>query len=410
MSADPIVVTGLGLVTPIGTGKIEFWEALLRGENGVRPIRSLDTSLYRTHRGGEVQNFSPEPYFKNSNPQSVGRCAHLAVSASRLALEDSGIDFEDVTPARAGVVCGTTMGESPTAEKLDTCLASGDMQAARAVDMLQFPSEMVPIAVAREFNWSGPASIMSTACAASNYAIGYAADLLRMGVVDLMVAGGSDPLSRVVFTGFNSMLAVAPERCQPFDLHRKGMCVSEGAAMLVLERASGARRRGAPIYAEVVSYGTSNDAYHMTAPHPQARGAVRAVQQAFREGQVSADSIDYISAHGTGTPANDKIETMAMKRVFGDAAYSIPMSSIKSMLGHTMGAAGAIEAVASILAIQNSVLPPTINYCEADPECDLDYVPNCAREKKVRTVLSNSFAFGGNCAALVLREYSSNGK
>jgi 3-oxoacyl-[acyl-carrier-protein] synthase II len=229
MSADPVVVTGLGLVTPIGTGKAEFWEALLRGENGIRPIRSLDTSLYRTHRGGEVQNFSPEPYFKNSNPQRVGRCAHLAVSASRLALEDSGIDLEDVQPDRAGVVCGTTMGESPTAEKLDTCLASGDMQAARAVDMLQFPSEMVPIAVAREFNWSGPASIMSTACAASNYAIGYAADLLRMGAVDLMVAGGSDPLSRVVFTGFNSMLAVAPERCQPFDLHRKGMCVSEGS-------------------------------------------------------------------------------------------------------------------------------------------------------------------------------------
>jgi 3-oxoacyl-[acyl-carrier-protein] synthase II len=406
VSSDPIVVTGLGLVTPIGTGKNDFWHALLRGENGVRPIQSFDTSGYRTHRGGEVLGFCPKKYFKNTKPESVGRCAHLAVAASRMALEDSGLDAQAPAPIRAGVVCGTTMGESPTAEELDSHLVGGNFEAARSVDMFKFPSETVPIAVAREFHWSGPVSMISTACAAGNYAIGYAADLLRMGLVDVVVAGGSDPLSRVVFTGFNSMLAVAPERCQPFDLHRKGMCVSEGAAMLVLERASSARRRGAAIYAEMVSYGTSNDAHHMTAPHPAAKGAVRAVEQAFREGKVSADSIDYISAHGTGTPANDKIETMAMKRVFGDAAYSIPMSSIKSMLGHTMGAAGAIEAVACVLAIQNQVLPPTINYCVPDPECDLDYVPNWPREKRVRKVLSNSFAFGGNCAALVLQEYS----
>ena len=249
MIADPIVVTGLGLVTPIGNGKKNFWDALLRGENGIRPIQSFDTSAYRTHRGGEVQDFFPIRYFKNTKPESVGRCAHLAVAASQMALEDSGVDPQTLVPARAGVVCGTTMGESPTAEKLDSCLASGNFEAACNVDMFQFPSEMVPIAVARELNWNGPVSMISTACAAGNYAIGYAADLLRMGVVDVMLAGGSDPLSRVVFTGFNSMLAVAPERCQPFDLHRKGMCVSEGAAMLVLERASRARQRGAPIYA-----------------------------------------------------------------------------------------------------------------------------------------------------------------
>jgi 3-oxoacyl-[acyl-carrier-protein] synthase II len=207
----------------------------------------------------------------------------------------------------------------------------------------------------------------------------------------------------VAFTGFNSILAVAPEICQPFDRRRKGISVSEGAAALLLERYRNARLRGAPIYAEVTGYGISNDAHHMTAPHPTGRGASSCIVNALAAAKAPVDSVDYINAHGTGTQANDKIETHAIKRVFGASAYQIPVSSIKSMLGHTMGAASAIEAAASALTIQRGIVPPTINYTEVDPECDLDYVPNCAREMRVRTVLSNSFAFGGNCAALVLR-------
>lgn len=405
MTADRVVVTGLGLVTPIGTGKQAFWEALLDGRNGIRPIRGFDTSAYRTHRGGEVQDFDPAPYFTQTRANSVGRGAQLAVAASRLALDDGGLDPEGLDPRRAGVICGTTMGESPTAEELDSRMLERGLAALGEVDAFKFSSEMILAGVARELHWRGPMSVMATACAAGNYSVGYAADLLRMGHVDVMLAGGSDPLSRVAFTGFNSMLAVAPEVCRPFDRGRKGMCVSEGAAMLLLEREDHARRRGAAVYAEVVSYGISNDAHHMTAPHPEGRGAVRAMLQALEEGAVGIDSVDYISAHGTGTAANDRTETLAIKRVFGEGAYAVPVSSIKSMLGHTMGAAGAIEAVASILAIRHGVLPPTINYLEPDPACDLDYVPNCAREQVTRTVLSNSFGFGGNCAALILRQF-----
>jgi 3-oxoacyl-[acyl-carrier-protein] synthase II len=257
--------------------------------------------------------------------------------------------------------------------------------------------------VARQFGFRGPLNMVSTACAAGNYAIGHAADLLRMDLVDLMIAGGTDPLSRIAFTGFNSMLAVAPEKCQPFDRHRKGMCVSEGCAMLVLEPLERARQRGARIYAEVAACGISNDAHHMTSPHPKARGAISATMNAFREAGLSAEQVDYISAHGTGTPANDRIETAAIKTVWKDTAHHTPVSSIKSMLGHTMGAASAIEAVACALAIERGVIPPTINYQDRDPECDLDYVPNVAREVKVNIALSNSFAFGGNCSALILK-------
>jgi len=403
-----IVITGLGLVTPIGIGKGLFWDALLAGRNGIRPISAFDTARYRTHRGGEVQDFDPARYCQRVPPKKIGRGAQLAVAASRLALTDAGVESATFTPARVAVVCGTTMGESPTAEAVDTAIVCGGDDGLEKIAPsfpFQFPSDMIPGSVARELELSGPVMTISTACAAGNYAIGYGADLLRFGSVDMVLAGGSDPLSRVVFTGFNSMLAVAPELCQPFDRNRKGMCVSEGAAMLVLERADSARRRGVEIYAEVTGYGLSNDAHHMTAPHPQGRGAYQAMIRAMEDSRISRDSIDYISAHGTGTPANDKIETLAIKRALGDGAYAIPVSSIKSMLGHTMGAAAAIEAAASALAIRHGVLPPTMHYEEPDPECDLDYVPNQPREKRIGTVLSNSFAFGGNCATLILSRY-----
>jgi 3-oxoacyl-[acyl-carrier-protein] synthase II len=404
---NAVVITGLGLVTPIGTGKTKFWSALIAGENGIRPITSFDTSAFRTHRGGEVSGFTPSDYCRNLDHRRIGRGAQLAVAAVRLALDDGGVDAGKGDSSRTAVIFGTTMGESPIAEAIDEMrdrMALTEGSAKRSDPSLRFPQEMIPSSVAREFGFRGPVSLMATACAAGNYAIGYGADLLQSREVDLVLAGGSDPFSRVAFIGFNSMLAVAPEICQPFDRRRKGMSVSEGAAALLLERYGTARRRGAPIYAEVAGYGIGNDAHHMTAPHPAGRGASRSIANALAAAKTPPRTIDYVNAHGTGTQANDKIETLAIKGVFGDGAYKTPVSSIKSMLGHTMGAASAIEAAACALAIQHGIVPPTINYREADPECDLDYVPNCAREARLRTVLSNSFAFGGNCAALVLRE------
>jgi 3-oxoacyl-[acyl-carrier-protein] synthase II len=406
LNDDAVVITGLGLVTPIGTGKTNFWNSLIAGTNGIRTITSFDSGEFRTHRGGEVHDFDPSVYCRNLDHRRIGRGAQMAIAAARLAFDDGGINVDNTDPSRTAVILGTTMGESPIAETIDSLLAQhGGLDAVRngRVSPLTFPQETISSNVAREFGFRGPVSLMATACAAGNYAIGYGADLLQSGEVDLVLAGGSDPFSRVAFTGFNSMLAVAPEMCQPFDRHRKGMLVSEGAAALLLERCKSARLRGAVIYAEVAGYGISNDGHHMTAPHPTGRGASCSITNALAAAKTPVDSVGYINAHGTGTPANDKIETLAIKRVFGDTAFRTPVSSIKSMLGHTMGAASAIEAAASALTIQRGIVPPTINYRERDPECDLDYVPNCAREVPIRTVLSNSFAFGGNCAALVLR-------
>lgn len=399
-----VVITGIGVISPIGIGKEVFWREVLAGRNGISEIECFDTSAYRTHRGGEVKDFDPLRFMEKGRADGMGRGAQFAVAASRMAFEDAGLELSTFDPGRVGVSCGTTMGESQVLEAIDETLVKGDYRGVDPRLVQRFPWEMIQAEVAREFGLRGPASMIPTACAAGNYAIGHASDLLRMGLVDVMVAGGTDPLSRVAFTGFNSMMAVAPERCQPFDLNRKGIFVSEGAAMLVLETLDGARRRGARVYAEVAACGISNDAYHATSPHPEGKGAIRAMENALRESGLAPADIDYISAHGTGTPANDKIETAAIKKVFGESAYGIPVNSIKSMIGHTMGAASAIEAAMCALVIERGRIPPTINYSDPDPQCDLDYVPNVAREHAVGVALSNSFAFGGNCAALILKK------
>jgi 3-oxoacyl-[acyl-carrier-protein] synthase II len=247
--------------------------------------------------------------------------------------------------------------------------------------------------------------MIPTACAAGNYAIGYAFDCIRSGTADTMLAGGSDAFSRIPYTGFARLGAIAPERCQPFDKNRQGMVPGEGAAVLVLEKADAARARGATIYAEVKGYGLSCDAHHMTAGHPEGDGAIRAMEAAIADAGVALDDVDYISAHGTGTPTNDRIESLALHRLFGDRAKSLPMSSIKSMLGHTMGAASAIEAAACSLALHTGIVPPTINYEEPDPECEVDCVPNQARTIDPRVVLNNAYAFGGNNASLCLARW-----
>jgi 3-oxoacyl-[acyl-carrier-protein] synthase II len=269
----------------------------------------------------------------------------------------------------------------------------------------QYPCGTIPANVARTLNARGPLIMIPTACAAGNYAIGYGYDLIQLGKADMVIAGGADPFSGIAFTGFNRLLATTPDVCRPFDLNRAGMAVSEGSGMLILERLDHALARGAQIYAEILGYGLGCDAFKMTIPDPDGSGGIMALSRAIKNTGIAIEDIDYISAHGTGTGENDKIETAIVKAVLKDYAYKVPMSSIKSMLGHTMGAASAIEAAACAMMIRNNVMLPTINYKDPDPECDLDCVPNTSREAEVNTVISNAYAFAGNCSALVLRKF-----
>ena len=400
-----VVVTGLGLITPVGIGWRTSWEALLAGRAGIAPVRSFDTSDFPVHIGAEVKDFSPEPYLRRRPPAEMGRTSQFAIAAARMAVDDAALDLASYDPRRVGVSMGTTSGEPYFVERYNDVRKDQGLDAIPAEFFLKYPSNVIPTNVAIEFGLRGPSLMIPTACAAGNYAIGYGFDLIRSGRVDAMLAGGADSFSRITYMGFARLGAIAKERCQPFDKNRKGMVPGEGAAILVLEEVAAARARGAKIYAEILGYGISCDAHHMTAAHPQGEGAVRAMSSALKESGVGIDDVDYISAHGTGTPTNDRAESIAVRSLFGQHAEKVPVSSIKSMLGHTMGAASAIEAAACALAIDTGMLPPTINYQERDPECDLDYVPNIARETRPRVVLNNAYAFGGNNASLCMARY-----
>jgi len=391
-----IVITGLGVVSSIGIGKESFWEALTAGKSGISKITSFDTSEYPTHYGGEVKNFEPEA-------KNIGRASSLAIASAKLAVADAGIKSNNLDPLKTGVVIGTTMGESQVLEKLNDAWVKKGTEAIDPALIPQYPCNVLSLNVAQELKLSGPNFVIPNACAAGNYAIGYAYDLIRMGKAEMMLAGGTDAFSRIAFIGFNRLLAVAPEKCQPFDKNRKGMLVAEGSAMVLMETLEGALKRGANIYAEILGYGLSCDAHHMTAPFNE--GIKEAIEKALSESKVPAEKVDYFSAHGTGTPANDREECLAIKKVFGDYAKKLPVSSIKSMLGHTMGAASAIEAVACALSVKNDIIPPTINYETPDPECDIDCVPNVARQARVDIALNSASAFGGNNACLVLKKF-----
>ena len=399
-----IVITGIGVVTPFGTGREQFWTNLLAGRCGVAPVESFNTDGYSVHRGAEVKDFRAEDYLLNFDAAHLGRASQFAIAAARLALADAGVDTSSLDSTRAGVSMGTTSGEPREVERFDDYYVSKELERIGPEFLSLYPCHVIATHVACELNFSGVNTMIPTACAAGNYAIAHAFDVLRMGRADLMLAGGSDAFSRITFTGFARLGAVAPEICQPFDLNRKGMIPGEGAGIVVLEPLDGARKRGARIYAEVVGYGLSCDAHHMTAAHPLGEGAVRAMQSALNESGTKPEEVGYISAHGTGTPTNDRLETIAVKRLFKDAAYRIPISSIKSMLGHTMGAASAIEAAVCALAVFDNRIPPTINLNEPDADCDLDYVPNHARELQVNVAMNNAYAFGGNNASLILKK------
>ncbi|HWP84297.1 MAG TPA: beta-ketoacyl-[acyl-carrier-protein] synthase family protein [Terriglobia bacterium] len=401
-----VVVTGLGLITPVGLGWRASWEALLAGCSGIGPVRSFDTSAFPVHLGAEVKGFDPAPYIRKQPVDALGRSSQFAVAAARMAVEDSGLNLGTLDSRRAGVSMGTTSGEPYFVERYNDVRKEQGRQAIPAEIFPKYPCNVIPSNVAIELNLRGPVLMIPTACAAGNYAIGYATDLIRLGRADVMLAGGADAFSRITYMGFARLGAIAKERCQPFDKNRQGMVPGEGAAVLVLEEAEAARARGATIYAEILGYGISCDAHHMTAAHPQGEGAVRAMARALKDSGRGIEDVDYISAHGTGTPTNDRAESIAVRSLFGARAGNIPISSIKSMVGHTMGAASAIEAAACALALHTGMVPPTINYEEPDPECDLDYVPNTARQLNPRLVLNNAYAFGGNNASLCLAKCS----
>ena len=408
MKQPRIVVTGIGVVTPIGIGRERFWTNLLAGQSGIGPVRSFDTSAYSVHRGAEVHDFQIENYLSNLDAAHLGRASQFAIGAACLALADANVEIASLDLERAGVSMGTTSGEPREVERFDDLFISKKLDRVGREFLALYPSHVIAAHVARELKFAGVNIMIPTACAAGNYAIAHAFDVLRAGRADLMLAGGSDSFSRITYTGFAQLGAIAPEVCQPFDRYRKGMIPGEGAAVIVLEPLSSAKRRNARVYAEISGYGLSCDAHHMTAAHPNGEGAVRAMHKALEQSAIGPQDVSYISAHGTGTPTNDRLETLAVKRLFGDAAYRIPMSSIKSMLGHTMGAASAIEAAVCALSVFHDRIPPTINLKEPDPDCDLDYVPNGAREHTVRVAMNNAYAFGGNNASLVLRKCELN--
>lgn len=401
-----IVVTGIGVISPIGTGLERFWSGLLEGRSGIRPITSFDTAAYRVKNGAEVPDFHAADHL--ADPLAAGgRASQMGAAAARMALADAGLSPGELDLDRAGVAMGTTSGEPLEVEHFDDLYVAGRLAEVGPGFLGRYPSHTIAGAVAAELSFGGENVMIPAACAAGNYAVGYAFDSLRDGRMDVMLAGGADAFSRITYTGFARLGAVSPDVCRPFDKNRQGMIPGEGAAVLVLETEAVARRRGARIYAEVAGYGLACDAHHMTAAHPEGDGLARAIGRALRCAGATVDDIDYISAHGTGTPTNDKLETLALVRAFGERARTIPTSSIKSMIGHTMGAASAFESAVCALAVGTDRVPPTIGFSEPDPECALDCVPNMARELPVRMALNNACAFAGNNASVLFRKYDS---
>jgi 3-oxoacyl-[acyl-carrier-protein] synthase II len=397
-----VVVTGLGVVSSIGIGWQEFWKNLLAGKSGISKITSFDTSQYDRHYAGEIKNFDPTQFIPKRRIPKMGRASQMAVAATKLALEDAGLDKRSLPRDKTGLCVGTTMGEPGILEILNKLYISNKIEKVPIELVAIYPPNTIGGNVSNFFGIKASNILFSTACSSGNYSIGYAFDLIRAGKAEVMLAGGVDSLSLVAFTGFSRLLAMAPEKCQPFDKNRKGMMLGEGSGMLVLETLESATKRKARIYAEVLGYGLSCDASNMTASFSDE--IRKATQKALQSAGIAIDQVDYISVHGTGTLENDRVEYRALEAVFGSRLKQIPASSIKSMLGHSLGAAAAIEAIACCLAIKDQKVPPTINFETKDPECDIDCIPNKARNQIIEVVVNNSQAFGGNNACVVFRK------
>ena len=407
-----VVVTGLGAITPIGLTVEEFWDGCVNGRSGVGPITKFDASAYPTQINAEVKGFDPLDYIDRKEARRMARFTQLAVAAARQAIESAALDLEKEDRCRIGAVLGNGNGGFPnTEEAMRTLVDKGGMR----MDPFYIPKmlpNMAAAQVAIQFGLKGYNNTAITACAASTQAIGEALEVIRRGKADVMVAGGTEAgISELGLASFCVMRALStrndePEKAsRPFDAERDGFVCAEGAAILVLESLEHAQRRGAPILAELAGYGASADAHHIVAPCEDGDGALRAMRWALEDAGVTPADVSYINAHGTSTPLNDAAETKAIKALFGELAYTVPVSSTKSMIGHVLGGAGALEAVACVQTLLSQTIHPTINYEHPDPECDLDYVPEGARKADVRVILKNSFGFGGQNACLVFRKF-----
>ncbi|ABR48904.1 Beta-ketoacyl synthase-like protein [Alkaliphilus metalliredigens QYMF] len=407
-----VVVTGLGCITPVGVGKEQFWSSLINGVSGVSEITRFDASELPTKIAAVVKDFDGEDYIDKKELRKMDRFTQFAVAASQLAIEDSGCNLEEIVQERFGVVLGSGIGGIETLEaQKEKMLEKG----AKRVSPFFIPmmiSNMGSGYISMILGAKGPNTTVVTACASATNAIGEAFKIIQRGDADMMMTGGAEAsITPLAMAGFCSMKAMStrneePEKAsRPFDKDRDGFVMGEGSGMLLLEDLDHALKRGAKIYGEVVGYGMSADAYHITSPAPGGEGAARAMQNALNDAKANPEEIDYINAHGTSTPYNDQFETMAIKTVFKEHASKLCISSTKSMTGHLLGAAGGIEAMACVLAIQEGVIPPTINYTTPDPECDLDYVPNIARNREVNYALSNSLGFGGHNATVLFKKY-----
>jgi len=401
MRSKRVAVTGIGVFCSIGKNVEEFLQSLKDGKTGIGPITLFDTSKYPCKIGAEIRDYRPEKFFEKKELKRLSRADQFALVASEEAMKVSGID--SFPSEEVGVCLGAGAGGMFEAETYHReILLKGKSKPSL---LWPFIPSFTTDRVAERFGFSGPKFTVTTACSSSATAIGYGADLIQSGKSKVVLCGGSEALSELTFGGFNSLKAMDPSPCKPFDRKRAGMSLGEGAAILILEDLEGAMKRGAKIYAEFKGYGIGGEAHHITAPEPNGFVEARVMKEAMEEGGISPDQVDHINAHGTGTPLNDKVETLAIKKTFGEKAYAIPVSSIKSMVGHCLGSAGAIEAVASVLSIVYNFIPPTLHHREGDEDCDLDYVPDRSREAEVRFVLSNSFAFGGNCTTLVFGKH-----
>jgi len=407
-----VVVTGLGLVTPLGTGVDKTWKALCEGRSGVGRITRFDASTFPSQIAAEVKDFDPADFIEKKEIKKMDRFIHFGVAAAKMAVEDAGLRVTRENAESVGVYVGSGMGGLPAIESTYTKLLEGGVKKISPFFIPMTIINLVSGYIALMIGAKGPNSSVVTACATGTHAIGDAFKIIQRGDADVMIAGGTEStISPLGIGGFCAMRALSvrndePEKAsRPFDAMRDGFVMGEGAGVVVLEELSFAERRGAKIYAEVKGYGMTGDAYHITAPSPEGEGAARCMRISLKDAGLSMEEISYINAHGTSTKFNDENETAAIKSVFGKRAYEIPISSTKSMTGHLLGAAGGVEAIFSILAIEKGIIPPTINYEFPDPECDLDYVPNKARQADVRAVLSNSFGFGGTNACLVFQKY-----
>ena len=411
MKSDRVVVTGRGSVNAIAENMDDFAAALQNGTCGIGPVTLFDTDGYRTHIGAQVNGFDARqhiPAVYSLKRMSRSDCMAMAATLEALAEADL-LSMADRMADRTGVIVGGGAGGMLECETVFARYLEAGADRMPASPFAAFSCASSADHIATHLNLMGPRTTFMTACSSGATAIGFARDLIRSHAADIMVCGGTEPMCRITYSAFNALQAVDPEPCKPFDRHRRGLTLGEGAGIVILESLDHARRRGAPIYGEILGCGITCDANHMTAPDTEGIGAAAAMAAALADAGVSAQRVDYINAHGTATPANDRMESLAIGRVFGNRARHIPVSSTKSMIGHTLGAAGAIEAVACLLAIERAFIPPTVHHNAPDDECLLDVVPGCSRPARIDTVLSNSFAFGGNNTALVLGRFTEEG-